>query len=48
MGANRFNFSRDSGFGVASAHYAKVVTAIKESVRLMQEIDEVIPGWPLP
>ncbi|MBI3732445.1 MAG: N-6 DNA methylase [Chloroflexi bacterium] len=32
------------------AHYAKVVVALKETIRLMEEIDEVIEehgGWPL-
>ncbi|HXE76412.1 MAG TPA: type ISP restriction/modification enzyme [Candidatus Xenobia bacterium] len=30
------------------AHYQKVVVALDETIRLMREIDEVIPGWPLP
>lgn len=29
-------------------HYQKVVVALNETIRLMREIDEVIPGWPLP
>ena len=29
-------------------HYQKVVVALNETIRLMWEIDEVIPGWPLP
>ncbi len=29
------------------AHYQKVV-ALVETIRVMREIDEVIPGWPLP
>lgn len=29
------------------AHYAKIVVALKETIRLMQEIDEVIPGFPI-
>lgn len=29
------------------AHYAKVVVALKETIRLMAEIDEAIPGWPM-
>ncbi len=28
-------------------HYQKVVVALKETMRLMQEIDEVIPVWPI-
>ena len=28
-------------------HYQKVVVALKETIRLMQEIDEAIPGWPM-
>ena len=27
--------------------YQKVVVAIRETIRLMEEIDQVIPGWPL-
>ncbi len=30
------------------AHYQKIVVALNETIRLMREIDEVIPGWPLP
>ena len=32
------------------AHYAKIVVALKETIRLMGEIDEVIEahgGWPI-
>jgi predicted helicase len=29
-------------------HYQKVVVALKETIRLMTEIDALIPGWPLP
>ncbi len=29
------------------AHYAKIVVALKETIRLMEEIDEAIPGWPM-
>ncbi len=29
------------------AHYQKIVVAIKETMRLMAEIDAVIPGWPI-
>ena len=29
------------------SHYQKVVVALKETIRLMNEIDMVIPGWPL-
>ena len=28
-------------------HYQKVVVALKETIRLMAEIDELIPGWPV-
>ena len=28
-------------------HYQKIVVALKETIRLMGEIDSVIPGWPL-
>lgn len=28
-------------------HYQKVVVALKETIQLMVEIDEVIPGWPV-
>jgi hypothetical protein len=28
-------------------HYQKVVVAIKETIRLMAEIDALIPGWPV-
>lgn len=30
------------------ARYQKIVVALSETIRLMREIDEVIPGWPLP
>lgn len=30
-----------------SEHYQKIVVALKETMRLMEEIDELIPGWPL-
>jgi len=29
------------------AHYAKIVVALEETIRLMTEIDEAIPGWPI-
>lgn len=29
-------------------HYQHVVSALSETIRLMAEIDKVIPGWPLP
>ncbi len=29
-------------------HYQKVVVALSETIRIMREIDAVIPGWPLP
>ncbi|MBN2187530.1 MAG: N-6 DNA methylase, partial [Dehalococcoidia bacterium] len=28
-------------------HYQKVVVALKETIRLMSEIDKLIPGWPV-
>ncbi|MGA7678321.1 MAG: type ISP restriction/modification enzyme [Dehalococcoidia bacterium] len=28
-------------------HYQKIVVALKETIRLMSEIDELIPGWPM-
>jgi predicted helicase len=28
-------------------HYQKIVVALAETIRLMREIDEIIPGWPL-
>lgn len=28
-------------------HYQKIIVALKETIRLMAEIDEIIPGWPL-
>jgi len=30
-----------------STHYQKIVVALKETIRLMEEIDELIPGWPV-
>lgn len=29
------------------AHYEKIVVALKETIRLMAEIDAAIPEWPL-
>ncbi len=29
-------------------HYQKIVVAISETIRLMREIDALIPAWPLP
>lgn len=29
-------------------HYQKIVVALAETIRIMKEIDEIIPGWPLP
>ncbi|PPS41944.1 type ISP restriction/modification enzyme [Chroococcidiopsis sp. TS-821] len=29
-------------------HYQRIVIALQETIRLMQQIDEVIPGFPLP
>jgi len=28
-------------------HYQKIVVALKETMRLMEEIDDLIPGWPI-
>jgi len=28
-------------------HYQKVVVALKETIRLMRELDDLIPGWPI-
>ena len=28
-------------------HYQKIVVALSETIRIMKEIDKVIPGWPL-
>ena len=28
-------------------HYGKIVVALKETIRLMGEIDEIIPSWPI-
>jgi len=28
-------------------HYQKIVVALKETLRLMNEIDELIPSWPI-
>ena len=28
-------------------HYQKIVVALKETARLMIEIDELIPSWPI-
>ncbi|MBW2648179.1 MAG: hypothetical protein JRE23_18900, partial [Deltaproteobacteria bacterium] len=30
-----------------STHYQKVVVVLKETIQLMAEIDELIPGWPV-
>ena len=29
-------------------HYQRIVTALQETIRLMAEIDDAIPSWPLP
>ena len=29
------------------AYYQRIVLALRETRRLMAEIDEVIPGWPV-
>jgi hypothetical protein len=28
-------------------HYQKIVVALKETMRLMEEIDDLIPSWPI-
>ena len=28
-------------------HYGRIVVALKETIRLMARIDEVIPAWPI-
>ncbi|HUW14718.1 MAG TPA: type ISP restriction/modification enzyme [Anaerolineae bacterium] len=28
-------------------HYGKIVVALKETIRLMAEIDDLIPSWPI-
>lgn len=28
-------------------HYQKIIVALSETIRIMKEIDEIIPGWPL-
>jgi len=28
-------------------HYGKTLVALKETIRLMGEVDEVIPSWPV-
>jgi len=28
-------------------HYQKIVVALKETIRLMEEIDGLIPSWPI-
>ena len=28
-------------------HYQRVVVALKETMRIMEEIDKIIPGWPI-
>jgi hypothetical protein len=28
-------------------HYQKVIVALAETQRLMEEIDKAIPGWPI-
>jgi predicted helicase len=28
-------------------HYQKIILAVKETIRLMDEIDQAIPGWPI-
>jgi hypothetical protein len=33
--------------GEEISHYQCVVVALKETIRLMAEIDQAIPGWPI-
>ena len=28
-------------------HYQKVVVALKETIQLMEKIDQLIPSWPI-
>ncbi len=28
-------------------HYRRIVVALQENMRLMEEIDEIIPQWPI-
>lgn len=28
-------------------HYQRIVLALRETISLMSEIDEIIPGWPM-
>ena len=28
-------------------HYHKIVVVLKDTIRLMADIDELIPGWPI-
>jgi hypothetical protein len=28
-------------------HYDKIVVALEETIRLMREIEELIPSWPI-
>ena len=38
---------KDQKIGVDdSTHYQKIVVALKETIRLMKEIDDLIPEWP--
>ena len=34
-------------FGDDIQHYQKIVVAIKETMRLIKEIDGLIPKWPI-
>jgi len=36
-----------AGYNADLVHYAKVVTALSETVRVMAEIDAAIPNWPI-
>jgi hypothetical protein len=33
--------------GEEVSHYQRVVVSLKETMRLMNEIDQVIPRWPM-
>jgi hypothetical protein len=30
-----------------ATHYQRITVALQETIRLMKEIDELIPGWPI-
>lgn len=35
------------GYASECSHYQKVIVVLKETIRLVAEIDELIPGWPV-